>query len=188
VVLETAAAEEGRVMRGRDQGPAADRHGPAAGEAEARFAVEGQAAADGKLRLQRQPAEMDEQAMPGLVPVHVPVRHVEHGPHVGDLRGQEAVQLASVERDPRRRGRDLDGLRPEAGLKLPRRERVMDRAQVDAEVGIREERRVLRPRILRPGRRGARGGGAREDHDTPRPPHHGTDDSSGVLDPALPAA
>ena len=89
--------------------------------------------------------------MTPLVPIHVLILHPIHRTHVTNLCGKVFVELVSEQKNTRRQMRNLDGLRVEPRLRLRVGKRIVDVAELNPDVGIPQESRVLRRLILRRG-------------------------------------
>ena len=90
---------------------------------------------------------MREHVMSALVTVHVAVRDVAHRTHIRALNGNVLAELVAEHGYPRGDVRNGDRRGARARLELLPAERVIDIARVDREIGVREERRILRPRV-----------------------------------------
>src|ERR1019366_3839709 len=89
--------------------------------------------------------------MTSLVPIHVLILHPIHRTHVTNLCGKIFAELVSEQKNTRGEMRNLNGLRVEPRLHLRAGKRIVDVAELNPDVGIRQESRVLRRLILRRG-------------------------------------
>jgi hypothetical protein len=87
--------------------------------------------------------------MATLVSIYISIFHPLHGSHVADLRGKILIELVPDQKHTRGEMRDVNGFRLKPGLHLRAGKRIVDVAELNPDVGIRQESRVLRRPILR---------------------------------------
>src|ERR1039458_2392069 len=97
--------------------------------------------------------------MTPLIPIHVLILHPIHRTHVTNLCGKIFAELVSEQKNTRGEMRNLNGLRVEPRLHLRAGKRIVDVAELNPDVGIRQESGILRRLVLRRG-----GAGMSQEH------------------------
>src|ERR1035438_8149557 len=123
-------------------------------DAEAAFTIHGQRPGERQAQFRSEAPNIHPHGMAFPVPIHVLIIHPIYRTHVANLCGKVFVELVSEQKNTRGEVRNLNGLCVEPRLQLRVGKRIVDVTELNSDIGIRQESRVLRRLILR-----RRGGG-----------------------------